>query len=159
MAGHMAMRSSGPPKLTFQAPLRFPLPPCSGVPYLRVTQQRGLKSWEPGSEELRTQQAEQHAAEGEQREQRGAAPATFEELLAELPGLQRMMRDTAQERSGLVKAPERDPWTPDQPFRYPRPEEPELNEWDLRAKMEKRRRQRLAREGEGARLLGLAGRR
>ncbi|KAL4452357.1 hypothetical protein ABPG75_008019 [Micractinium tetrahymenae] len=129
------------------------------VPYLKVSQQRGLKSWQPGAQELLEQQQQQ--AEQGQREQRGAAaaaapageaaPATFEELLAQLPGLQRIMRDTAQERSGLIKAPERDPWTPDQPFRYPRPEEPELSEWDLRAKMEKRRRQQRAREAWDAR--------
>lgn len=126
------------------------------VPYLNVSQQRGLRSWQPSSQEQHDQQSEHQQTD---REQRGAAaaaaggatPATYEELLAQLPGLQRVMRDTAQERSGLVRAPERDPWTPDQPFRYPQPEEPELSEWDLRAKMEKKRRQQRAREAWDAR--------
>lgn len=140
-----------------------PLRPCSAVPYLNVSQQRGLRSWQPSSQEQHDQQSEHQQTD---REQRGAAaaaaggatPATYEELLAQLPGLQRVMRDTAQERSGLVRAPERDPWTPDQPFRYPQPEEPELSEWDLRAKMEKKRRQQRAREGEEAGVSsGLAG--
>ena len=80
----------------------------------------------------------------------GAEMINYEELLLQLPGLQRQLRAAAQERAGL-------PPQGEEPTgevierdydRVPRKPEPVLDEWDLRAKMEKRRRQEREMEGE-----------
>lgn len=126
------------------------------IPWLKDSQQLHLQTWNPASSGDSTQQQEQGAAAAtteaaeaateaaEPQAAAGAAatgPATYDELLAELPGLPRLVRETVQDRTGLMQAPTPDAWTADVPFRYARKQDPELTPWDLRAKMEKRRRQ------------------
>lgn len=113
------------------------------LPTLKVTEQRGLGPWQPGSSTAPpkltvAQQAAAAAAGGVVEEE---ASYSYEELLLQLPGLQRQLRLAAQERAGLPPA-EREVdvvYHPD--ARMDRPLQPPLSEWDLRAKMEKRKRQ------------------
>jgi hypothetical protein len=80
--------------------------------------------------------------------------AAYYEQLMQLPGLQRQLRLAAQERAGLPDL-DAEPEHPDRLARFPRKPEPKLDEWDLRARMEKRRRQE--RELAGERVVGMRG--
>ena len=125
---------------------------CRKLPTLKVTEQRGLGPWQPGSSTAPpkltvSQQAAAAAAGGVVEEE---ASYSYEELLLQLPGLQRQLRLAAQERAGLPPA-EREVdvvYHPD--ARMDRPLQPPLSEWDLRAKMEKRKRQQREIDGERA---------
>lgn len=108
---------------------------------LRVTQQQHLSAWEPV--------AAPQQQTGELGEQSDAAQ--YADLLAALPGLQRELRVAAQERAGMPPPFQQDPWTQplfdDMLARMPRKAEPVLDEWDLRAKMEKKKRQQAETDG------------
>ena len=111
-------------------------------------QQLGLAQWEPAAAAPQLQQQVDAAAAAVAAAETGQSEAaeTYE-LLQQLPGLQRSLRRAAQEGAGL---PDLDAMKmcPEDVMRLPRKPEPVLNEWDLRAKMEKRRRQE--RETAGA---------
>lgn len=112
-------------------------------------QQRGLSRWEPAAAPAQLQQQADAAAAAVAAAETGQSEAaeTYE-LLQQLPGLQRSLRRAAQEGAGLPDL-EALRMCPEDVVRLPRKKDPELSEWDLRAKMEKRRRQQ--RETEGAR--------
>lgn len=127
----------------------------------------GLHHWSPDTtqQQQQAQQAQQQqqddgsaegsssgAAAGPPDEGRDDEP-DYEELLSQLPGLQQQLKLEAEERAGLpprgIEPWEKPWWLPAyNEKRYMRKPEPQLTEWDLRAKMEKRKRQ-LA-EWEGA---------
>ena len=130
---------------------------CRKLPVLRVTEQRGLGPWQPGSSTAPPKlTVAQQAAAGGTVEAEEASSYSYEELLLQLPGLQRQLRVAAQERAGLPSA-EREVDVAHHPDdRMDRPLQPPLTEWDLRAKMEKRKRQQREVDGERAGL-GWAG--
>lgn len=102
--------------------------------------QRGLSAWEPAAAPQQLQQQADGAAAAVEATDTGRSEAAeMHELLQRLPGLQRSLRDAAQEGTGLLDL-EAMKMTDYDVMRLPRKPEPELNEWDLRAKMEKRRR-------------------
>ena len=111
-------------------------------------QQLGLAQWEPAAPPPQLQQQVDAAAAAVAAAETGQSEAaeTYE-LLQQLPGLQRSLRRAAQEGAGLPDL-EAMKMCPEDVMRLPRKPEPVLNEWDLRARMEKRRRQE--RETAGA---------
>jgi hypothetical protein len=130
---------------------------CRKLPTLKVPEQRGLGPWQPGSSTAppKLTVAQQAAAAADAGAAGGVveeeASHSYEELLLQLPGLQRQLRLAAQERAGLPSA-EREVdvvYHPD--ARMDRPLQPPLSEWDLRAKMEKRKRQQREIDGGRAR--------
>lgn len=110
-------------------------------PTLRLPQQYGLESWQPGISTAPQQQAAAAAAAGAEEGQAAATTPSYEELLQQLPGLRLQLRVAAQERVGLATQEREADQIEYEDDRYPRKPEPQLDEWDLRAKMEKRRRQ------------------
>ncbi|KAI7844165.1 hypothetical protein COHA_002300 [Chlorella ohadii] len=107
---------------------------------LKLPFQRGLSAWEPAAAPQQLQQQADGAAAAVEATDTGRSEAAeMHELLQRLPGLQRSLRDAAQEGTGLLDL-EAMKMTDYDVMRLPRKPEPELNEWDLRAKMEKRRR-------------------
>ncbi|PSC72276.1 hypothetical protein C2E20_4467 [Micractinium conductrix] len=121
------------------------------LPYLKVGQQRTLRAWQPAAPPEPQQQRQQGAADAAAAGGEPAAALTAEELLAQLPGLQRQLRAAAQERVGLPPAERQFDVARHLNDRMPRKPEPELTEWDLRARMEKRKRQQKQREAWNAR--------
>ena len=124
--------------------------PCSKKPTLRLPQQYGLESWQPGISTAPQQQAAAAAAAGAEEGQAAATTPSYEELLQQLPGLRLQLRVAAQERVGLATQEREADQIEYEDDRYPRKPEPQLDEWDLRAKMERRRRQQHEMQGEGA---------
>ena len=118
---------------------------------LLITQQHGLGRWEPAALPRKLQQLEAGdaaAARAAAQEGGGSKAAEVYEAQRQLPGLQRAVRREAQEGSGLpdLEALKR---FPEDEMRVPRKPEPVLTEWDLRAKMEKRRRHERETAGAG----------